>query len=132
MSAKMTERAILNAMIDGTIEPEVMASYAAKKLEQLDKHNAASRRRTAKKRAEGDALTEDVLRVLCDEPMSREDVYYTLLDEGKYSDEELTIGKVSYRLVQLAKNGKAIKQEAVATSEDGKKIRKVTVYVLAE
>ena len=132
MSTKMTERAILHAMIDGTIDKEVMASYAMKKLGQLDKHNEASRKRAAKKRAEGDALTEDILNILSDEPMSREDVFEILLDSGKYAEDAISVGKVSYRLVQLAKNGDAIKQEAIATSEDGKKIRKLTVYTLAE
>ena len=131
MSNKMTERTILLAMLDGTIDPEVMAKYAEKKLDQLDKHNAASRRRAAKKRAEGDALMEDVFNTLCNEPMSREDVYETLIDSGVYNESEITVGKVSYRLVQLAKEGRIIKQEAITTGEDGKKIRKVAVYTLA-
>ena len=129
MTQRVTERDILHAMIDGTIAPDVMAAYAEKKLAQLDKRNATAKVRAAKKRAEGDELTEAVLSVRSDEPMSRDDV----LEELKAQYPDLTIGKVSYRLVKLSKteDGRAVKQEAIIAGEEGTKTRRIAVYTRA-
>ena len=120
---RVTEREILNAMIDGSIDPAVMAEYAAKKLAQMDKRNATAKVRMAKKRAENDFLIEEVFNVLSEDPMSRQDVLEALLPT--YPD--LTIGKVSYRLVQLAKEGRIIKQDATIIG-DNRKNRRIAVY----
>lgn len=120
---RVTEREILNSMIDGTIDPVVMAEYATKKLAQMDKRNESAKKRAAKKRAEGDALTEEVYNVLSDDPMSRQDVLEVL--QETYPD--LTVGKVSYRLVQLAKEGRILKQEATIAGDDSKN-RRVAIY----
>ena len=120
---RVTEREILNAMIDGSIDPAVMAEYAAKKLAQMDKRNATTKVRMAKKRAENDFLIEEVFNVLSEDPMSRQDVLEALLPT--YPD--LTIGKVSYRLVQLAKEGRIIKQDATIIG-DNRKNRRIAVY----
>lgn len=120
---RVTEREILNMMIDGTIDPETMAEYATKKLAQIDKRNESAKKRAAKKRAEGDALTEEIYNVLSEDPMSRQDVLEVL--QETYPD--LTVGKVSYRLVQLAKEGRIIKQEATIAGDNAKN-RRVAIY----
>ena len=120
---RVTEREILNAMIDGTIDPTVMAEYATKKLAQMDKRNATAKVRMAKKRAENDFLMEEVFNVLSEDPMSRQDVLEVL--QSAYPD--LTIGKVSYRLTQLAKEGRIIKQEATIASGESKN-KRIIVY----
>lgn len=120
---RVTEREILNMMIDGTIDPETMAEYATKKLAQIDKRNESAKKRAAKKRAEGDVLTEEIYNVLSEDPMSRQDVLEVL--QETYPD--LTVGKVSYRLVQLAKEGRIIKQEATIAGDNAKN-RRVAIY----
>ncbi len=120
---RVTEREILNAMIDGTIDPTVMAEYATKKLAQMDKRNATAKVRMAKKRAENDFLMEEVFNVLSEDPMSRQDVLEVL--QSAYPD--LTIGRVSYRLTQLAKEGRIIKQEATIASGESKN-KRIIVY----
>ena len=129
-STKMTEREIYSAMIDGTIDAEVMKEFAEKKIAQLDKRNATAKVRAAKKRAEGDALIEQILAVLSDEPMSRDDVVNALLDNGI----ETTPGKVGYRLTTLSKpeDGRVTKLEATVGGEDGGRARHLMVYTLAE
>ena len=120
----ITEREILNSILDGTFDIEVLKGYAEKKIAQLDKRNESAKKRAAKKRAEADILMEQVFGVLSEEPMSRTDVLEALSDiEG------LTLGKVSYRLAALVREGRAIKQEAMI-AEDGK-AKKITVYSLA-
>ena len=120
---RVTEREILNAMIDGTIDPTVMAEYATKKLAQMDKRKATAKVRMAKKRAENDFLMEEVFNVLSEDPMSRQDVLEVLQETYP----ELTVGKVSYRLVQLAKEGRIIKQEATIAGDNAKN-RRVAIY----
>lgn len=129
MATKITERDIYHAMIDGTIDAEVMREFAEKKLAQLDKRNETAKIRAAKKRAEGDALTEQVLQVLSEQPMSREDVVAALADMGV----ETTVGKVGYRLTALSKpeDGRVVKAEATIGGEDGGKPRHVVVYTIA-
>ena len=48
MANKITEREIYNAMINGTIDADVMVEFATKKLAQLDKRNESAKIRAAK------------------------------------------------------------------------------------
>lgn len=130
MNVKITERDIYNMMIDGTIDAETMRSFAEKKIAQLDKRNATARLRAEKKKAEADVLKEQILSVLSEDPMSREDVVYALQDEGI----ETTIGKVGYRLTAMSKpeDGRVLKQEAVIPGSEGKKAKTIMVYSLAQ
>ena len=126
---KMTEREIYNAMIVGTIDAEVMREFAEKKLAQLDKRNETAKVRAAKKRAENDVLTEKVFSYVTDDPQSREDIFNAMIEED---NEDLTLGKVSYRLSALAREERIQKTEATVGGNDGGKPRKVTVYMLNE
>ena len=59
-NVKVTERDIYTAMINGTIEAEVLKAFAEKKIVQLDKRNESAKIRAAKKRAAGNEMLETV------------------------------------------------------------------------
>ena len=126
MANRLTERDIYNAMINGTIDPDVMAEFAEKKLAQLDRRNATAQKRAAAKRAETDALLETVFSVLSDEPMDRTEIANVLAEQGI----ETTLGKITSRLSALVKEGRANKAKAKVEGEDGK-LHDVTVYTVA-
>ena len=126
MANKLTERDIYNAMINGTIDPDVMAEFAEKKLAQLDRRNATAAKRAAAKRAETDALLETVYGVLSDEPMDRTEIANVLAEQGV----ETTLGKITSRLSALVKEGRANKAKAKVEGEDGKS-HDITVYTVA-
>lgn len=123
---RLTERDILNSMLNGTITPEVMKEYAQKKLAQLDRRNDSARKRTAKRRASADPLTDAIFDALSDiEPMSREDLFEVLHDSWP----ELTVGKISYRLSALVRErpDEVIRQEATTLDANGR-MKKVVIY----
>ena len=126
MANRLTEREIYTAMINGTIDPDVMAEFAEKKLAQLDRRNATAAKRAAAKRAETDALLETVYGVLSDEPMDRTEIANVLAEQGV----ETTLGKITSRLSALVKEGRANKAKAKVEGEDGKS-HDVTVYTVA-
>ena len=126
MASRLTERDIYNAMINNTIDPDVMAEFAEKKLAQLDKRNATAQKRAAAKRAETDALLETVYGVLGDEPMDRTEIANVLAEQGV----ETTLGKITSRLSALVKEGRANKAKAKVEGEDGKS-HDITVYTVA-
>ena len=76
------------------------------------------------KRAEGDELTEVVYNVLTDEPAPIDEIV------ARIGSEDVTKGKVTYRLTSLVKAGRAVKTEASMPGADGK-ARKVSVYAIA-
>lgn len=122
-NSKMTEREIYNAMIDGTVDRDVLVEFAEKKLAQLDKRNASAAKRAAAKRAEGDELTETVFGFVSDEPQTREDITSAMVEAGH----EVTVGKVQARLTRLFNDGRIAKAKAKVAGEDGKS-KQVTVW----
>ena len=126
MANKITERDIYNAMIDGTIDADVMVEFAEKKLAQLDKRNESAKVRAAKKRAATDDLTEKVFALLGDEAIDRVAIAEQLANEGL----EVSLGKVTSRLSALVKEGRANKAKSTVVDENGKK-HDVTVYTVA-
>ena len=126
MANKITEREIYQAMIDGTIDGDVMAEFAEKKLAQLDKRNESAKNRAAKKRAESDAMTEAIFNVLSEEPVDRVAVLEAI--QGEFA--EATLGKVTSRLSALVKDGRANKAKTKVQGEDGKN-HEVTAYTVA-
>ena len=124
----ITEREIYTSMINGTIDPDVMVEFATKKLAQLDKRNASAKARAAKKRAEGDALTEAVFALVTEEPQSRQDIFDALVESDEFA--EVKLGSVGFRLTTLVKEGRIAKAEASVEGPDGKAHR-VMVYSLA-
>lgn len=124
-NSKMTEREIYTAMIDGTIDRDVMVEFAEKKIAQLDKRNASAKVRAERKRAEGDELTEAVFDFVSDEPQTREQITSAMVEAGH----EVTVGKVQARLNRLFNEARIDKAKAKVAGEDGKS-KTVTVYAL--
>ena len=125
-TTKITERVILNSILDGTADPDVLVEYAEKRLAQLDKRNESAAKRAAKKRAEGDALSETIYGLLGEEPLNREQIVEKLAE----MEIETTPSKVTARMTNLCKEGKVAKTKMKVTGEDGKS-REVTGYILA-
>lgn len=125
MTNKMTEREIYNAMIDGTIDADVMVEFAEKKLAQLDKRNEKAKERAVAKRAEADELTEKVFGFVTDEAQTRDEITNAMVEAGY----EVTVGKVQARLTKLIEASRIAKAKAKVAGEDNK-TKVVTVYAL--
>lgn len=124
MTTKITERMMLEAIATDTMDTiahEEFVAWAKKKLEQLDKKNAKAKERAAEKKAAADTLTEQVYEVVGDEfePISE--------IAARIEGEDVTVGKVQYRLGALFKDGRVEKEQITVEDEDGKK-RKVMGY----
>ena len=126
MTNKMTERDIYNAMIDGTIDADVMVEFAEKKLAQLDKRNEKAKERAVAKRAEADELTEKVFEFVTSEAQTRDDITNAMVDAGN----DVTVGKVQARLTKLCDAGRIAKAKAKVVGENGKG-KQITVYALS-
>ena len=92
-------------------------------IELLDKKAATAKATAAKKKVEGDALTDAVAAVLTDELATIADI------TAKIEGDDVTVAKVQYRLNQLVANGKA-RKEQVTVSGDGSKARKLMAYAI--
>ena len=106
------------------IDTEGIVAFCDKEIVALDTRAAKAKERAAEKRAEGDELQAAVLEALTDELSTRQDV------TDRIDGEDVTVAKVGYRLSQLVKAGKAVKEEITIAGEDGKN-RKVAAYRLA-
>ena len=126
MSNKITEREIYNAMINGTIDADVMVEFATKKLAQLDKRNESAKVRAAKKRAEGNELEALVFGYVTEEGQTRGQIAEAMVADGH----EVTVGKVQARLTALVEAGKVSKEKGKVAGEDGKS-KAATFYALA-
>ena len=124
---KITERDIYNSIIDGTFDTDVLVEFAEKKLAQLDHRNEKAKERAAAKRAEGDELTEKVFALLSSDPQTRDVIAEALIASG----EDVTVGKVGYRLTALVNDGRAMKEEVTIPGGEGEKTKRVMVYTLA-
>ena len=122
MKNTITERALYTQMINGTISQESLVAFAAKKLAQLDKRNASAQRRAAAKRAEGNAITEDIFGILSAERMTREQV-------AQAYGSELSVAKVGSRLNQLVEAGRVQKETIKVANAEGKMVNKVAYFV---
>lgn len=123
---KMTEKEILVAIMEGTLDHEAVVAYCEKKIAALDRKAEKAKERAAEKREAGDELQALVAGVLAADFANREEITARVVE----SDPEATVGKVGYRLTQLVKNGVAQKAEAIVQDAEGKN-KKVTVYALA-
>lgn len=124
---KITKREMFEALVayaestdmevqvgETTVTAADFAAFATKEIEQLDKKAVKAKERAAAKRAEGDALMDEVLAVLTREFQTAAEV------AAQIEDEDATVAKISYRLGSLVKSGKAIKED-VKVDRDGKK-----------
>ena len=122
MANKITEREIYNSILNGTVDQAVLCDFAEKKLAQLDKRNASAQRRAAAKRAEGNAITEDIFGILSAERMTREQV-------AQAYGSELSVAKVGCRLNQLVEAGRVQKETIKVANAEGKMVNKVAYFV---
>ena len=106
------------------IDTEGIVAFCDKEIVALDNRAAKAKERAAEKRAEGDELQAAVLEALTDELSTRQDV------TDRIDGEDVTLAKVGYRLSQLVKAGKAVKEEITVTGEDGKN-KRIAAYRLA-
>ena len=123
---KLTDRKIYTAIVEGTFEDldtDTIVAWAEKKIAQLDHKAAKAKETAAKKKAEGDELTDAVLAAVTDE-------FETIADiAARIEGEDVTVSKVAYRLNAASKAGTLEKGE-LTIEGDGKK-RKVVAYKLA-
>lgn len=118
--------AIKAAMETGetAVHPDLIVEFCEKEIEALDKKAAKAKETAAKKKAEGDELTERVFEALTDE------FECIACITNKIEDEDVSIAKVQYRLGQLVKQDRAEKME-ITIESDGKK-RKAMAYRLIQ
>ena len=119
---KITKKEMYEMIKNALADQAVVVEFCDKEIAALDRKAAKAKETAAKKRAEGDELTEVVESVLTDELTTIADI------TAKIDGPDVTVHKVSYRLGQLAKNGKAIKEEITIPGVDGTKARKVMAY----
>ena len=137
---KMTKRNVYEALInyadngvmeyaveDGMVEitPEDVKAFATNEIELLDKKAAKAKERAAKKRAEGDELTDVVRSVLTDEPTLIADITKKVVE---VLGEDATSHKVTYRLRQLVENGEAESSDVKVAGGEGQKTRTLKAY----
>lgn len=121
---KITKRdmydAIKEAMNTGKcpIEPDEVIAFCDKEIAALDRKAEKARENAAKRRAEGDALTDKVRAVLTNE-------YETIADiTDKIGEDDVTVSKVQYRLNQLVANGEAEKTDITVGEGQSKRTLK--------
>lgn len=121
---KITKRDNFNAIIEVLTDAgrDDLAKVIEHEIELLDNKAAKAKENAAKKKTEGDELTAAVEAVLTDELTTIADITAKVEFEG-----EITQAKVQYRLNQLVKNDKAVKEQITVEGSDGSK-RKVMAY----
>ena len=124
---RLTDRVIYTAIAEGTLDNldvDAITAWAEKKIAQLDHKAAKAKETAAKKKAEGDELTDAVLAALTTEFEPIAEI------ASRIEGENVTVSRVSYRLNTLSKaeNPSVEKGELVLDGE-GKK-RRVVGYRL--
>lgn len=110
---------------DVDVPIDELVAFCQKEIDGIDARNTKARERAAAKREAGDELTEAVFAALTDEPATRAEI------AGRINPSfEASVAKTGYRLTQLCKMGRAIKEDIIVTDEDGKS-KKMSGYRLA-
>ena len=122
---KVTKKEMFNLIKDAMADRADVVAFCDHEIELIDKKAAKAKEAAAKKRAEGDELTDVVFSLLNDEPQTIADI------AGQIEGEDVTTSKVSYRLTSLVKAGKAQKTELKIEAAEGGKARTVKGYFLA-
>lgn len=102
---------------------DAVKEFCENEIALLDKKAAKAKENAAKKKAESDELTETVYATMNDaefEPIA--------VIAGRIEGEDVTVSKITYRLTQLVKNGRAEKQEITVPGGEGQKNRKIQGY----
>lgn len=124
---KLTDRKIYAAIVDGTfsdLDIDTVTTWAAKKIAQLDHKAEKAKETAAKKRAEGDELTDVVMSLMNDEYQAIADLMVRIEGEG------VTSSKIAYRLSRGVRDGVLEKREISVADDEGHR-RKVMGYRLA-
>ena len=122
---KMTKKDCFATIMAEMADNAEIVAFCENEIALLEKKAAKAKENAAKRKAEGDALTDAVLAALTDEFAPIADI--TAQIEG----EDVTPAKVTYRLTQLVKAGKAQKADLVIEGTDGAKSRKIAGYAIA-
>lgn len=130
----MTKREILCALKSFITNPEVefekyfedltveeAEAFIENEIELLDKRAASAKEAAAKKKAQGDELTEAVYNALTSDFEPIADI------ATRVGNPDATIAMITYRLSRLAKDGKIEKGEITVQAE-GEKARKIVAY----
>ena len=128
MATKMTKKdnySAIRAILEELHNDELIA-FIDHEIELLDKKAAKAKETAAKKKAENDELTDVIASLLTDELQTTADI------TAQIDDEDVTVHKVSYRLTQLTKAERAVKEEVSIPGKDGAKARKIAAYRLAD
>ena len=134
MEKKITKRekfeAIITAIETGewVIDTDEIRAFAENEIALLDKKASKAKERQATKKAEGDALTDAIYEALTDEFAVIADITAKVAEV----EEDVTVAKVTYRLGQLVKNGKAENGDVKIPGTDGQKTRIIKAYKLAD
>lgn len=119
MEKKMTKKEMLMELktLADDCGPEYayLADFCDAEIALLDKRAAKAK----EKKAEKDNLLDAVAAVLVEDFVGIADI------ASKVDDPDATVAKVTYRLNQLVKEGKAQKQEITIPATEGAKARKV-------
>lgn len=123
MFAKIAETIETGILAEGITE-DAIVEFCHKEIEGLDRKSAKAKETAAKKRAEGDELTERVAEVLSEDLTTIADITELI------GDETVSTAKTQYRLNQLVKMGRARKEE-ITIEVDGKK-KKAMAFAIAD
>ena len=128
---KITKREMYEAIISLAATGEMKydkdeyIDFCQNEIALLDKKAAKAKETAAKKKAEGDELTDAVRAALSNEQLE------SIADiAARIEGEDVTVSKVTYRLTQLVKNGEAEKGEISIPGGEGVKARKIMGYRL--
>jgi hypothetical protein len=122
---KITKKEMFNTIKNAMADRADVVAFCDHEIELIEKKAAKAKEAAAKKRAEGDELTDVVFSLLNDEPQTIADI------AGQIEGEDVTPSKVSYRLTSLVKAGKAQKTDLKIEAAEGGKARTVKGYFLA-
>lgn len=104
---------------------DTLVEFINHEIELLDNKAAKAKANAAKKKVEGDALTDAVAAALTDELTIIADIAEKVEFDG-----EVSVAKVQYRLNALEKAGKARKEQI--TVGEGTSKRKLMAFAIAE
>lgn len=104
---------------------DTLVEFINHEIELLDNKAAKAKANAAKKKVEGDALTDAVAAALTDELTVIADIAEKVVFEG-----ETSIARIQYRLNALEKAGRARKEQI--TVGEGTSKRKLMAFAIAE
>ena len=127
----MTKREVFEAIISGAnagtividgMETAEVVAFFENEIVNLNKRAERSRATAAKKRADGDALTETIKNVLSEE-------YQTIADiVSQIEGEDISASKITYRLNALVADHYAEKADVQIPATEGAKARVVKAF----